>query len=116
MVNAKAESSFNPAIDGDHGTSFGLFQWHATRKSSLINMFPNSYSNIDSQVSFLNYELENGYYQLYSTLLSGASSGEKLAYDFCVQFERPYGGSSTCQKRAASHINEMKNYVSNKCS
>lgn len=115
MVNAKAESSFNPAIDGDNGTSFGLFQWHDTRKSNLINMFPNNYSSVDAQISFLKYELENGYYQLYDSLLVGSETGEKLAYNFCVQFERPAGGSATCQARAASHINEMTSYVSNQC-
>ncbi len=115
MVNAKAESSFNPIIDGDQGTSYGLFQWHKTRKSNLMNMFRGTYSNIDSQISFLNYELENGYYNLYKSLKINNDSGEDLAYKFCVEFERPAGGSNTCQKRASQHINEMTNYVSNNC-
>ncbi|MDD2505393.1 MAG: phage tail tip lysozyme [Bacilli bacterium] len=115
MINAKAESSFNPIAEGDNGTSYGLFQWHKTRKANLINMYRGTYSNIDSQISFLKYELENGYYNLYEALVRGTESGFDLGYKFCVEFERPAGGSSTCQKRSSSHIDEMTSYVSNNC-
>jgi len=119
MVNAKAESNFNPGNDGDlmNGTytSFGLFQWHKTRKAELINMFPNNYSSIDSQVSFLKYELENGYYTLYNSLLAGSSSADTLSYNFCHDFERPYEKETTCKARTSKYIDEMTNYVKNNC-
>lgn len=115
MVNAKAESSFNPTVVGDSGTSYGLFQWHKSRKNNLMHMFAGSYSNIDSQISFLTYELENSYNQLYNNLKTNSSSGEDLAYKFCVEFERPAGGSTTCKNRASKHIAEMQSYVNNSC-
>jgi Phage tail lysozyme len=33
--NVKAESNFNPNEVGDHGTSFGLAQWHNDRRGNL---------------------------------------------------------------------------------
>lgn len=80
-----------------------------------MHMFAGSYSNIDSQISFLTYELENSYNQLYNNLKTNSSSGEDLAYKFCVEFERPAGGSTTCKNRASKHIAEMQSYVNNSC-
>ena len=37
MANIKHESGFNCSGTGDGNTSFGLFQWHAGRKSRLIS-------------------------------------------------------------------------------
>lgn len=119
MVNAKAESGFNPLIDGDliNGvyTSYGLFQWHDTRKNNLITMFPGNYSNIDSQVSFLKYELENGYFNLYDSLLIGSSATDTLSYNFCYEFERPANKETTCLTRTNNYLKEMSNYVNNNC-
>ena len=35
LGNAEAESGLNPAAIGDHGTSAGLFQWHADRMARM---------------------------------------------------------------------------------
>ena len=37
MANIKHESGFNISETGDSNTSYGLFQWHAGRKTRLIN-------------------------------------------------------------------------------
>ena len=53
LANIKAESDFNPVGDGDAGTSFGLFQWHAGRKTSLINYCESNgldYRSIEGQM------------------------------------------------------------------
>lgn len=119
MINAKAESGFNPIIDGDliDGvyTSYGLFQWHDTRKNNLMTMFPGNYSNIDSQVSFLKYELENGYFNLYDNLVGGSLAADTLSTNFCLEFERPANKERTCPDRTTNYFNEMTSYVNNNC-
>ena len=74
--------NLNPYGYGDSGTSFGLCQWHAGRKNTLINKFGTS---IKSQIDYLEYELKNGY----SNILNSTKNYKEIAYDFCVQFERP---------------------------
>ena len=79
----------NPYVNGDKGTSFGLCQWHAKRKSSMLNFNNQNYNTTDNlptiehQIDYLEYELQS-----YSFINSDKSYKE-LAYEFCVKFERP---------------------------
>ncbi len=116
MVNAQAESSFNPTAVGDSGDSYGLFQWHKTRKEALFRMFPGEHMKIDNQIKFLIYELENEYYNLFKSLLTNNETAQNLANKFCVEFERPYDTITTCRNRSNQYTNEMTKYVNSNCS
>ena len=59
MGNIQAECNFRLTAVGDGGTSYGLIQWHAGRKSNLINWCnQNGYdpSSLQGQLEFLWYE------------------------------------------------------------
>ena len=79
----------NPYAGGDSGTSFGLCQWHAGRKNSMLKFNGQNYNTkdnlptIEHQIDYLEYELQN------YNFLNSDKSYEELAYDFCVKFERP---------------------------
>lgn len=115
MANAAHESSYNTGANGDSGTSYGLFQWHAGRKQNLLNAYPNSYNTVQSQFNFLLSEL-NSYSSLYNDLISGAKSSKELAYDFCYKFERPAKKEISCKNRmSSSKYKDAENYVKNGC-
>lgn len=114
MTNIKAESNFNPNTIGDHGTSYGLCQWHNGRWSNLKASFPNNWKSIDGQIQFLFNELHSGYSNLYNSLLSGSDSANKLAYNFCYYFERPAKKNTTCSNRS-KNSGEFLTYVTNGC-
>lgn len=118
MTNISHESSFNYDALGDYSgseaTSYGLCQWHNERWNNLKTTFPNNYNTIGGQISFLLYELENGYPTLYNNINSGNTSSSDLAYDFCHDFERPADTENTCTKRKESSSNFV-NYVKNGC-
>lgn len=116
MVNAYAESSFNPTAVGDSGDSYGLFQWNRSRKDALIRTFPGEYMKIDNQITFLISELENGYYNLYKSLLSNEETAYNLANEFCVKFEKPADTIRTCKNRSDRLTNQMTTYVNAGCS
>lgn len=108
MTNINHESGFDPNALGDNGTSFGICQWHEGRYANLMSSYPDSYKTIESQISFLVYELDNGYSSLYNGLLTGNESASTLTYRFCKEFERPADSEITCQKRG----NNAKNFIS----
>ena len=118
MTNINAESSFNPNSNGDYdngvATSYGLCQWHNERWDNLKNTYPGTYNTIGGQLSFLTYELKNGYSSLYNDLISGSLSAEELTYNFCKDFEKPDKTEITCQDRKNSTSN-FSNYVKNEC-
>lgn len=118
MTNINAESSFNPNSNGDYdngvATSYGLCQWHNERWDNLKNTYPDTYNTIGGQLSFLTYELKNGYSSLYNDLLSGTKTAYDLTKDFCKSFERPANAESTCTNRA-KQSNKFSNYVKNGC-
>lgn len=114
MTNINAESSFNPNTIGDHGTSYGLCQWHNGRWSNLKSSFPNNWKSVDAQIQFLFNELHSGYSNLYNSLLNGSDSASSLAYDFCYYFERPANKNQTCKNRA-NNSSQFLTYVSNGC-
>lgn len=114
LTNINAESSFNPNIIGDYGTSYGLCQWHDSRWDNLKS-YTSKWQTVEGQLQFLIHELETGYTELYNSLLNGLGSANDLANKYCVQFEVPADTASTCATRASSYSSEMSNYVNNNC-
>ena len=108
LANFEQESSFNPSLSGDSGSSYGLCQWNKSMKTALINYCNSNgldYSSLYGQLSYLYYELQNEYPSLLSTLRSTAnnSSGAYNAgYRFCYDFERPASRESKSQARGSS--------------
>lgn len=108
LANFEQESSFNPTLSGDSGSSYGLCQWNKSRKTALINYCNSNgldYSSLYGQLSYLYYELQNEYPSLLSTLRSTAnnSSGAYNAgYRFCYDFERPASRESKSRSRGSS--------------
>lgn len=104
MANIEHESGFNPTALGDSGTSFGLFQWHNGRFTALVNMFPDSYWTIESQIEYLMYELRTGYKKVYDVLMDNSKSAYDKALYFCLYFERPANKETKCPIRAAKAV------------
>jgi hypothetical protein len=100
--NLDHESGLNPTIKGDHGTSFGIAQWHNERWNNMVNwttkngLNPNS---IDGQVRFLDHELKTSYSGVYSALQNAKSLREATAA-FTVGFERPAGSDKGAENSA----------------
>lgn len=95
LANIEHESAFNVNIVGDHGTSYGLCQWHNNRYSALINYckgIGSDYRTLSGQLQYLKYELETSYINLLATLRvmeNTANGAYKAGYLWCIQFERP---------------------------
>ena len=105
LANIHYESSFKTALNGDSGTSYGLCQWHAARKTRLINYCESygvSASSLIGQLAFLKYELEN-YYPSVHKYLKSVSNTAQGAYDagyyFCYNYEVPASKASQSTKR-----------------
>lgn len=95
LANIEKESSFNPNLYGDNGTSYGICQWHAERFTNLKNWCNNNgynYTTLSGQLHFLKYELTSNYSSIYSYLSSVTNDAEgayNAAYKWCYSFERP---------------------------
>ena len=104
LANIEHESSFQPTIFGDKGTSYGLCQWHNGRYSALrgyCSALGMDYRTVEGQMAYLRYELGNRYTNLLLTLQSIGNTPDgayRAAYLWCVQIERP----SNIQARAAA--------------
>lgn len=95
IANIKYESSFNPQDVGDGGTSYGICQWHASRKTRLTNYCQQNgldVTTLPAQLMYLKYELEN-FYPMVNRFLLGVSNTPEGAYQagyyFCYNFEAP---------------------------
>ena len=104
LANIEHESSFQPTIYGDKGTSFGLCQWHNERFTALrsfCSALGMDYRTVEGQLFYLKYELGTNYVNLLLTLQSIDNTPDgayRAAYLWCVQFEKP---SDTYTKAAA---------------
>lgn len=70
MGNLMQEHGFNTT---DTPGGLGLVQWTGSRRSNLINMFPDSYTNIYSQLDFLMVELNGSYSGVRDAILADNS-------------------------------------------
>ena len=107
MANIKHESGFNISGTGDGNTSYGLFQWHAGRKSRLISYCKEkklNYKSVEGQLTYFNYELKKSYKKVYEYLKSvenNASGAYRAGYYFCYYYEIPANRSVKAANRGA---------------
>ena len=105
MANIYFESSYKAVIDGDGGTSYGLCQWHAGRKTRLINWCTENgldYNSVEGQMKYLQYELPNFYPSVDSYIRQVENTAEgayDAAYYFCFNFEAPANRTAQSTKR-----------------
>ena len=105
MANIYWESGYKAVIDGDGGTSYGLCQWHAGRKTRLINWCTEKgldYNSVEGQMRFLQYELPNFYPSVDSYIRQVENTAEgayDAAYYFCFNFEAPANRTAQSTKR-----------------
>lgn len=106
MGNIEHESSFNPGISGDQGTSFGLFQHHAARKNNLLSYLKKRNlpsTNIEGQIDFALSE----YPQLVKKL-NKATSPQQAADIWIREFERPANVEKQSKLRQKSALKYMQ--------
>ena len=105
MANIYYESGYRPVINGDGGTSFGICQWHAGRKTNLISWCNDNgldYTTLEGQLKFLQYELPSRYPSVNSYIRqveNTADGAYDAAYYFCFNFEAPANRTSQSTKR-----------------
>ena len=105
MANIYWESGYKAVIDGDGGTSYGLCQWHAGRKTRLINWCTEKgldYNSVEGQMRYLQYELPNFYPSVDSYIRQVENTAEgayDAAYYFCCNFEAPANRTAQSTKR-----------------
>jgi len=112
LANIQNESSFLPTASGDGGTSYGICQWHNTRKTAMINWCKNNgydYTSLTGQLNYLKYELsQNNANHLYNgktifNYISAVSNTADGAYDagyyWCSKYEVPADTANVAAKR-----------------
>lgn len=105
LANLYYESSFNPDITGDGGTSYGICQWHSSRRTRLEDFCVSrglTMNTLPAQLLFLQYELENFYPKVHR-YMQGVNDDALGAYDaayyFCYNYEGPASKVTQSVKR-----------------
>ena len=114
LANINAESGFRTEALGDSGTSIGLCQWHAGRYNALKNYCKERFKTVECQLDYLLYELRNGEKNSFK-ILQGKNTAYQMTTLFCQSFERPAGGTTSCNRRANNFSSKFYSYVKNKC-
>lgn len=88
-ANAFNESSFDPDAVGDHGTAYGLFQWHTDRQEQFRAVCgkPIREATATDQITFLNWELHSTEKKA-GDALKQARTAREAGEVFCRLFER----------------------------
>lgn len=114
MGNIHYESGFNPAAVGDHGTSFGLCQWHKDRGTAMKNYCAAHggewSSNIEGQMGYLMKELSTGYSKTRNAVYNcsnDANGCSHVAKTMMIDFERPANQSEANQSKRAKKALEF---------
>lgn len=95
LANIDQESGFNPSINGDNGTSYGLCQWHNSRKTAVKSYCTNKYGTPSSIIGQLEYMVQefNGDESTAGGKVRAAANTAAGAYNagyaMCYYFERP---------------------------
>ena len=100
MANIRYESGYKPTSGGDSGSSYGIVQWHAGRKTRLIDWCKDNgydYTSLKGQLYYLQYELKTRYPAVHNRLKAVENSEQgayDAGYDFCYNFEAPSNRAS----------------------
>ena len=95
MANIFYESNYIPNAIGDNGTSYGLCQWHLTRRDELYkyaNKRGLRASDVEVQLDFMLEELKSSYYVVYTLIFNNANTindAYNVADAFCKYYEIP---------------------------
>ena len=104
LANIQAESSFDPGVMGDEGTSGGLFQHHKTRLANLkafAERRGTPWTDWKTQVDFALSEQEGKQY---------ASMNFKSAADASIWFTKYFERPANAEQQAANRVGNLKNY------
>ena len=104
LANIQAESSFDPGVMGDSGTSGGLFQHHKTRLANLkafAERRGTPWTDWKTQVDFALSEQEGKQY---------ASMNFKSAADASIWFTKYFERPANAEQQAANRVGNLKNY------
>ena len=104
LANIQAESSFDPGVMGDKGTSGGLFQHHKTRLANLqafAERRGTPWTDWKTQVDFALSEQEGKQY---------ASMNFKSAADASIWFTKYFERPKNAEQQAANRVGNLKNY------
>ena len=105
IANMKYESGYRTECVGDGGTSYGICQWHAGRKSNLMNFCTDNgldYTTLEAQLQFFKYEITSRYTSVHAYLKSVENSADgayDAGYYFCFNYEAPAARTSQSTKR-----------------
>ncbi|MDO5784679.1 MAG: phage tail tip lysozyme, partial [Eubacteriales bacterium] len=102
LANIECESSFNPNLYGDNGTSYGICQWHNERLTAMQGWCSENgydWKTLNGQLNYLKKELSaNNAAYLYNGLTisnklkacaNSASGAYDAAYNWCYYYEIP---------------------------
>ena len=117
--NMKQESGLKCHIDGDRGTSYGLCQWHNTRKRNLQKFCKEHGYGVNyaiGQLMFMKHELETSYrkvYEVLKTVPNNSNGAYNAAYEFCVRYETPANKYTKAKQRgdlAKMYFSQIRGY------
>lgn len=99
LANIEAESGFIYSdTTGDKGTSWGLFQWNATRRMDMVKAIPDWKTNWKAQID---YALTEDVAPTY--LKTDFKTAGEAAMWWCLKWERPFTTQPERQKAEALH-------------
>lgn len=108
LGNIMHESTLNTAAVGDHGTSFGICQWHLGRGSAMKKYVGGGWANdLSGQLDYLWYDLTHNYKSVLNDLkaVSNDVQGCKKAADsFVRKFEVPADVENETIKRQETAV------------
>jgi len=112
LANIEKESNFNPTLYGDHGSSYGICQWHATRFTALkdyCNENGYNWKNLNGQLQYLKYELtvkNKKFHAKMKAYPNTADGAYNAAYLWCYDFEIPANRAQKAVERGNTAANK----------
>jgi hypothetical protein len=101
LVNASAESGFDPSAWGDNGTSYGVFQHHGSRLEAMQRWSGSQTPSLNQQLDYTWMELQTSKSGTLAALHGSTSSGQAGAV-WSSGFEAPGGGAAEGFRRGAA--------------
>ena len=99
LANIEGESGFVYSdTTGDKGTSWGLFQWNASRRIAMVKAIPDWKTNWKAQVDYaITEDVAPQYFKI-----DFKTAGEAAMW-WCIKWERPFTQQPERQKQEAMH-------------